>query len=795
MVVQGSFVETFDFGALRTIAKNFKELDITDESTQSMLMSYLKKAKPVLTDLNKATVEVRYSFARGAKSGRRFAEGGLSLQSMFWRVRQTIAKQFYSDYDMVNAHPTILLQYCAKKGLKCPMLEMYVRDREPLLKVLCDANGIDRDHAKKVVLAVMNGGRADFDLLEAKPDWLVQLKTDVTLVHMSMWSDPRHRETMRAVVKKKGEEYRNLHGCLCNRILCDIENNLLEAALKFAAHTGVSVEQAVLVFDGIMLPKDAVKPETLPAMSAFMEAQTGYRVDMIEKPMMGAYDLSALPSSDERELQVAKNDHHAGVLLADIARPRVRKCGPRLFVLTDDRVWTENAGEVDAVFLNLCGTSNIMKVDDRGHVREFSGWGASAHHIIKFARANLPNDATFVEKLWKASLGKVFFADGVYDFHRGAFREETDEDMTTLRLSRPFPKVRDDAKIAELRAKVFGTIFACDEDIDCFLSHIARAMAGRIEDKHWVVCMSARNSGKGVLCSLNESAWESYTTMVISESFLLSRGSGGDEAKKLSWLLACEFPRLIFTNEMKVDASDAKLCLDGNIIKGKMASGGDRLMARRNFRDEVHFRIQGRLFVWCNDLPPITPADALSTMHQFNFPHEFVAALSDDPADPRRHFQRLKDENIKKYCAQRDVCDAYTWMVLDAYRDHEVVPSAGVLEETAAFVDAAADEWSILKDVFEITERKDDTVTSAQAADVVKGLKLNVSAQKLKSVLTKLGAKPSTNVLCDGKRVRGYTGVVVTVDHDDGAHTSGARAHAFGTLSAPAFSSPPHPPP
>jgi hypothetical protein len=767
MVAPTTFIETFDFRALRIITKNFEQLGITDEGTQAMLNSYLKRAKPVLSDINKATVDVQYVYARGAKSGRRFAQGGMSLQSMFWRVRHTIAKDFYSDFDMANAHPTILMQYCGKKGLECPMLSKYVLDRDPLLKELCVANGIDRDHAKKVVLAVMNGGKHDFSLLKTKPTWLVQFVADVSNIHMSMWTDPRHREMARAVVDKKGDDYPNLHGCLCNRVLCDIENRLLEAALKFAERKGVPVDQAVLVFDGIMLPKGSLSPDLLPAMSNFMEAQTGYRVTMVEKRMDEPYDLSELPASDERELQIAKNDYHAGLLLLEIAKPRVRKCGPRVFVLTDDRIWTEDATEVEAVFLNLCGTSNIMKVDDRGRLREFAGWGNSARHIIKFARSNLPNDATFVDKLWKASLGKIFFSNGVYDFDQGRFRQETEDDMTTLRLSRPFPKDRDDEKIAELRAKVFGTIFACDEDIDCFMAHIARAMAGRVKDKHWVVCMSGRNSGKGVLCTLNESAWQCYTTMVISESFLMSRSQGGDEAKKLSWLLGCEFPRLIFTNEMKVDTSDAKLCLDGNIIKGKMASGGDRLMARRNFKDEVHFRIQGRLFVWCNDLPPITPADAMSTMHQFNFPNEFVAALSDDPTDPRRNFQKLKDENIKDYCCQDDICEAYTWMVIDAYRHHEVVPSASVKEETEAFVDSAADEWSILKTVFQITERKDDVLTSAEAVDVVKKLKLNVSPQKLKSLMAKLGAKPSAHIVVDGKRSRGYTGVTIIGNVDD----------------------------
>lgn len=50
--------------------------------------------------------------------------------------------------------------------------------------------------------------------------------------------------------------------------------------------------------------------------------------------------------------------------------------------------------------------------------------------------------------------------------------------------------------------------------------------------------------------------------------------------------------------------------------------------------------------------------------------------------------------------------------------------------------------------------------------EVVKRLKLNMSPQKLKEVLCKLGAKHSTNVVVDGKRSRGFVGVRLSGDED-----------------------------
>lgn len=111
------FEELIDYHALRLVVKNFQALGIVDEQTMTMVKNYCEKACPVSTDPTRATVPVTYQFAQGTTSGRLFANGGLSLQSMSHRVRHTLAKNTYSDYDMVNAHPTILSQYCSKHGL------------------------------------------------------------------------------------------------------------------------------------------------------------------------------------------------------------------------------------------------------------------------------------------------------------------------------------------------------------------------------------------------------------------------------------------------------------------------------------------------------------------------------------------------------------------------------------------------------------------------------------------------------------------------------------------------------
>ena len=57
--------------------------------------------------------------------GRYFAEGSLSLQSLPREIRHTIAKEFYYDIDIINAHPEILYQYCNKNISETPKLKVH----------------------------------------------------------------------------------------------------------------------------------------------------------------------------------------------------------------------------------------------------------------------------------------------------------------------------------------------------------------------------------------------------------------------------------------------------------------------------------------------------------------------------------------------------------------------------------------------------------------------------------------------------------------------------------------------
>jgi hypothetical protein len=178
-----------------------------------------------------------------------------------------------------------------------------------------------------------------------------------------------------------------------------------------------------------------------------------------------------------------------------------------------------------------------------------------------------------------------------------------------------------------------------------------------------------------------------------------------------------------------------------------MASGGDFISGRRLYCDEVSFRIQGRLFMMCNDLPPITPADAMDTMFMLRLPHQFVDELGPDSFP----FMRLRDPTIREFCKQPRIIAAYDFLVREAYLSSLTVPDP-VARETTLFRIEGGDEWVLMKKCFSVTGDKRDRIHSTEVARILKQHKANISSQKARQRLEMMGATFGEKVAISDRR-------------------------------------------
>jgi hypothetical protein len=564
--------------------------------------------------------------------------------------------------------------------------------------------------------------------------------------------------------KKKGAG--NVLGTAVNLLLCDLENDALMALREFVEKKRRRV--GVLVFDGCMGEKREPGDEEddggmLVSASDFVFERTGYRLCIEIKDMalakldvpLTVYGGIGLP----RAPRFAEDDVGAGRVFLEDLGSSVRSCWASVWV-RNGPVWTDDRSMVNKLLTSRCMGSNIMRITERGDVSTMSGNMPTVRRIVEAATALIPEDPSFLRRMWESNIRCVCYLDGLYDFRRGRFFtfEERPDVLPRQCIQRDFPAVRPPAAVfAELRERVLESTLGAADRIETYLALLARATAGEYGDKQFVAAMGERNSGKGLVQELNQSSWECYVNTVNANAFLLQQNASSDAAKSLSWALDCEYARQTYTNEVKCDASSKTIKLDGNLLKS-FQSGGDVMSARKNFKDERTFRVSTKLIMNLNDIPSVTPRDAVSTMVLLKFPHKFVSAqeLESSSALP---YYRLRDESLKNdFIKRADVIAAFTWMVIDAYRPHPVVPCASILEDTMEYREDIGDDVAVMSRCFKVTGNREDFVLTKQLDRVARGNGMSVTA--LKDRLGKMGGMRDNNCSVRGRRNgRGFMGV------------------------------------
>ena len=376
-------------------------------------------------------------------------------------------------------------------------------------------------------------------------------------------------------------------------------------------------------------------------------------------------------------------------------------------------------------------------------------------------------DEDFIDKLWTSNLFKLCFKNGYYDFKKGKLEEYDTDTHTTIKINRDFKEPTEE-DIKAVYDKILNPIFNNDKELmDCWLNYIARGLAGHVEDKNWGVGIGERDCGKGVLVGMLENCFGEYCRSTNSENFLF-KNNGGDSAKALSWLVPFEFKRLLLTNEITRDA-EGKYKINGNILK-KLSSGGDKIEARVNHKDEINFKIQARVCMFCNDLPPIEPADAKETSYMFRYPSKFLNEDDERLGKPlmRKKYkvvgediEYIKDENgdnimenvcnfykkddeIKSWCKKTEIMSAFIKIIFDNY-GKKAPMSDNMKEEIEDFKEEEKEEDRFL-DLFNFIgdkdwdESKKDWVSIAQINVLLKKASINLSSQKYKNYLTPRGA-------------------------------------------------------
>lgn len=221
------------------------EADTVDHQTLNVVcQKYLQRSR-------QGVITVTYNQKK--QRGRYFANGAVSLQAISREIRHTISRDHYVDIDIVNAHPNFLQWVCKRHNWECPELTDYIEKRDQIFAELHENYSIPKSQAKKIFLALVNGGLSDYNAIgQRKPAILAAFKEEMQEIRNKL------KETYKTEwaahekeCKESGREF-NKEGSFLNHILCNIENSVLLCMWDHLKRP----DDVVLCFDGMMVDKE-----------------------------------------------------------------------------------------------------------------------------------------------------------------------------------------------------------------------------------------------------------------------------------------------------------------------------------------------------------------------------------------------------------------------------------------------------------------------------------------------------------------------------------------------------------
>jgi len=305
-VIRDNAEEVFD-----RMGRRFKRFN--PESHQYEVSEDAKAFVKIMNDYYKgkqASDTVKYGFSVRSTDGRRFSKT-ISLQGLPRSIRHSLSDGIYEDWDMVNAHPTILLQYCRSENYEHLPLEAYVTRRDKVLEKVVgyqyefpvwkdgfystESREIKtRSDAKQAILAILNGGgngNTGNDVL----DNFYKTQADFLAAFCKKPENHKYYERARRTSKEKGSF--NIQGRALNYYLCEKENEILVRIEDELRSRNVSY--GALCFDGLMVYQKDVYPGLLEEIN---EALSTYHISLSVKPMDEGVNLSGLEVAKDIDL-------------------------------------------------------------------------------------------------------------------------------------------------------------------------------------------------------------------------------------------------------------------------------------------------------------------------------------------------------------------------------------------------------------------------------------------------------------------------------------------------------------
>jgi phage/plasmid-associated DNA primase len=268
--------------------------------------------------------------------------------------------------------------------------------------------------------------------------------------------------------------------------------------------------------------------------------------------------------------------------------------------------------------------------------------------------------------------------------------------------------------------------------------------------KNIFFCLGETDTGKSTIVKALLKSCADLVGTFNAESLSIKKDSSQDEAQQMRWAFLHRYKRMIFSNEMGMNAK-----LNGNMVK-KISSGGDDLVGRRHCGHETNFRPHFISFIFANDIPEIKPYDNAVDNRLRVVP--FTKRYVENPKE--NELQR--DDNLEMEMETEEFQQAFISLLIQTYVEYFAY---GKMEDPIGMI-SAKKEWvsqdpnsmnKFLED-FEITNNPEHFVTCKEIRDWNEENKTGISDTKMGRDLKNYATKHKMeNVCTKPKKIEGKT--------------------------------------
>jgi hypothetical protein len=700
---------------------------------------------------------LKITYKKGKNSngiGRWYANDGVGIQPLCTCVRHTICQDIWVDIDQVNSHPTILSQLMRKHNFTSPLLDECIENREVFFEKVMKDENCERDDAKTLIIAVINGG-------SYKSPTLSKLANELKPALKFINNLPEYA-SISEFVKKTYKENENVSGKIISRILQVIENDLLEFYVNFFSEKGLIVDNYIaLIFDGFQLLKnEAITQELLDECVKAAYDTLGYVVLLKVKPFGDWLDLPENYADCEDDLPSLINKYNIGLNEfidnnSQYIETAVKEDGSHTSISIVTKKLFDNSIVYDAEneLWFYCNTNNIWKKSNKPIILKgllstvvSDIFKLVAYIYTKKAMEEETDDGTkeiLTEKSKKSlsialklhnstflksitdtcqinfnkdkfyeskidSLGYLFaFSDKVLDCNTLEVRSIEPEDYIMTNTGYSYPQYVDE-ECKTIIEKYYNTIYP-DEDVKNYMwNNDALTLYGERKIQTFNIHTGSGSNSKSTKIIMMKSAIGEYFAEINAETFTRPPRS----ANATSELYVTKGKRLVFFNEPENDADNK---LQVGLFK-KMADGyKGTLKARGLYADMIEFPIFFRVEGACNNKPTLSSVDGGigRRVRIVNYPVKFI-----DEPDVNNKYQALLNPEMAGILSSEKLRNTYIRMLIDRFVNvaskitKENVPTQ-IKDDSNEYIQDCNEVLGFILDGFEVTNNENDKIPSS----------------------------------------------------------------------------------